>query len=166
MGIMKQQQSWGAKRVRQAGLRCCIFSKRSTQGQMTVELAVSIPAIIAVAVLVFNAMLFLENCAAFDRIAKDAVRVYAAAPAHGQSPADSAALIQGALEESFSADYCNVSVQSASVSWGFTQYTATLRFTPTLFGRAFSGVVFSTVLGPIEHRTQLTVDPYKPGVVL
>ena len=139
---------------------------RSTQGQMTVELAVTIPALIAVAVLVFNAMLFLENCAAFDRLAKDAVRVYTAAPAHGQSAADSAALVQSALQQSFSADYCDVNVQASSVSWGFTRYTATLRFTPTLFGRAFSGVVFSTVLRPLEHSTQLTVDPYKPGVVL
>ena len=140
--------------------------KRRTCGQMTVELAVAIPAFIAVALVVFNAMLFLENCAAFDRLAKDAVRVHASSPAYGQSASDSAALIQASLQESFSADYCEVSVQSASVSWGFMRYTATLRFTPTLFGRPFSGVVFSTVLAPLEHSAQLTVDPYRPGAVL
>ena len=140
--------------------------KRSQRGQMTVELAVFIPAFIAVAVVVFNAMLFLENCAAFDRLAKDAVRVYATAPAYGQSATDSAALIQSSLQDSFSAEYLSVSVQASGAPWGFASYVATLRFTPTLFGRSFSGVVYSTVLRPIEHTTQLTVDPYKPGAVL
>lgn len=139
---------------------------RATRGQMTVELAVGIPVFIAVALVVFNAMLFLENCAAFDRQAKDAVRVYATAPAYGQGIGDSAALIRASLEESFSADYLSVAVYTQGSSLGFTTYTVCLRFTPTLFGRGFSGTVFSVVLAPIEHRTQLTVDPYKPGVVL
>lgn len=143
-----------------------VAERRATKGQMTVELAVGIPVFIAVALVVFNAMLFLENCASFDRHAKDAVRIYAAAPAYGQGASDSAALIRASLEESFSADYLSVAVYMQGSPLGFTTYTACLWFTPTLFGRGFSGTVFSIVLGPIEHTTQLTADPYKPGVVL
>lgn len=148
------------------GVKCSRKRSWATKGQMTVELAVGIPVFIAVALVVFNAMLFLENCAAFDRQAKEAVRVYAAAPAYGQGVGDSAALVQASLEKAFSKDYLSVSVYTQGSPVGFTTYTACLRFTPTLFGRDFSGTVFSVVLAPIEHKTQLTVDPYKPGAVL
>lgn len=148
------------------GIMCARKPNRATKGQMTVELAVGIPVFIAVALVVFNAMLFLENCAAFDRQAKEAVRVYATAPAYGQKAGDSAALIQTHLSALFPEDYINIVVSAQGSPVGFTTYTACLRFTPTLFGRGFSGTVFSVVLAPIEHKTQLTVDPYKPGAVL
>ena len=140
--------------------------KRSCRGQMTVELAVCIPAFIATALLVFNAMLFLENCAAFDRLARDAVRVHAASPAHGQSSAESAALVQASLKASFPQDYLDVAVQASGVSLGFVRYQATLRFRPTLFGRPFSGAVYDVVLRPLEHSTSLVIDPYRPGAAV
>lgn len=49
-------------------------------GQMTVELAVAFPVVVAVAVIAMNALLFLSECAAFDRVARDAVRVHATSP--------------------------------------------------------------------------------------
>ena len=139
---------------------------RRSQGQMTVELAVCIPVLIAVSLVVCNAMLFLENCASFDRLAKDAVRVYAASPAQGQSAADCAALVQESLSKSFSQDYLEVDVQCAGTSGGCMCYSASLRFRPTLFGRSFSGAVYDVFLRPLEHTTQLVLDPYKPGVLL
>lgn len=139
---------------------------RAQCGQMTVELAVCIPVLIAVALVVFNAMLFLENCAAFDRLARDAVRVYAATPAHGQSRSDSAVLVQSQLEEAFSEDYLSVSVQVSDKAPGFVTYTATLQFMPTLFGRHFSGTVFGVSIGVLSHTTQLVIDPYRPGVIV
>lgn len=138
---------------------------RSQRGQMTVELAVCIPVLIAVAFVVFNAMLFLESCAAFDRLARDAVRVYAATPAHGQSPSDSASLVQSQLEEAFSEDYLSVSVQVSDKAPGFATYTATLQFTPTLFGRRFSGTIFGVSIGALSHTTHMVIDPYRSGVI-
>lgn len=48
------------------------------RGQMTVELAVVFPALLAVAVIAVNALLFFSECAAFDRVAREAVRLHAA----------------------------------------------------------------------------------------
>lgn len=139
---------------------------RQTRGQMTVELAVCIPVLIAVALVVCNALLFMENCAAFDRHARDAVRVCAASPAHGQTAAEGAALMQARLAQAFSQDYLSVSVSVSGAPPGFVTYCATLHFTPTLFGRSFSGAVYGLVCGSLEHTTSLTIDPYRPGVVV
>lgn len=43
---------------------------RDERGQMTVELAVMIPVLVAIAVIAMNAMLFFSECAAFDRLAR------------------------------------------------------------------------------------------------
>ncbi|MBQ9067537.1 MAG: hypothetical protein IJ131_00530 [Eggerthellaceae bacterium] len=143
-----------------------LLGARSERGQMTVELAVCIPAVIAVALVVFNAMLFMEHCAAFDRIAKEAVRLCAASPAHGQGPADSEALVRDFLRASFSEGYLDVDVESSSGVLGFAEYKAVLRFTPTLFGRSFSGAVFGVRIGQVSHEVSFTIDPYRPGVVV
>ena len=53
-------------------------------GQMTVELAVALPVLLAVAAIAVNALLFFSECAAFDVASRDAVRIHAASPAYGQ----------------------------------------------------------------------------------
>ena len=71
-------------------MRC----KRFEKGQMTVELAVAMPVLIVVAVIAANALTFFAECAVFDRVAHEAVRVHAAAPAYGQGPGQSCALVE------------------------------------------------------------------------
>ena len=58
-----------------------MMRRRSTRGQMTVQLAVAMPVLIIVAVIAVNALAFFAECAVFDRVAHEAVRVHAAAPA-------------------------------------------------------------------------------------
>ena len=65
---------------------------RKDSGQMTVELAVLTPVVIAVALIVFNLVRFMSPCASFDRISLDAVVAHGIAPAGEQSRA-------GALDE-------------------------------------------------------------------
>ena len=50
---------------------------RRESGQATVELMAALPVMIAIAVIVVNATLFLSDCAAFDRLAHQAVRIHA-----------------------------------------------------------------------------------------
>ena len=57
------------------------FGNRLDQcGQMTVELAVCIPVLLAVVGVAINLMVFLGDCARFDRLAAEAVRLEAASP--------------------------------------------------------------------------------------
>ena len=133
---------------------------------MTVEFVVAFPVMLAIAVIAVNAVLFFSECAAFDRLARQAVCTYAAAPGYGQGTAQAAASAEADLRQQFNRDYLDVSVSSQGHSPGYVRYTATLSFTPTLVGRQFSGSVFGVSITPLRHSTQLTLDPYKPGAIV
>lgn len=142
--------------------------RRDERGQMTIELAVMIPVLVAIAVIAVNAMLFFSECAAFDRLARNAVRVAAASPAYGEGSEQSCAAALAAVEEGMgiaSKDYLEADVAVAGESSGQRRFRATLRFTPTLFGLGLKSSVFGVSLPQLEHSTELVVDVYKPGVL-
>lgn len=137
--------------------------ERALAGQATIELMVALPVLIAIAVIAVNALLFVSECASFDRLARDAVRTYAASPAYGTGATAATSDVQGALEQSFNREYLHVDVRVGGHSPALMRYTATLVFTPTLFGHPFSGSVFGVQMPPLSHDVSLTIDPYKPG---
>ena len=136
------------------------------RGQMTVELAVVFPALLAVAVIAVNALLFFSECAAFDRVAREAVRVHAASPACGQGLEQSCALVSQTVEQAFDRPYVGTRVAVEGTAGGHARFTATIEFSPTLFGLGLKSSVFGVALPHLEHAVSLTVDPYKPGVLL
>lgn len=145
-------------------------------GQMAVELAVLVPACIAVALVVFNLGRFLVACAEFDRVALDA------AVAHGVSPSGSGGLLAGAaevrsaIEDAFS-DTAGASVDVSAEELGvedgaifslgpaLVRYRCTLRLRtwPTVF--SFAGVWLGTPFS-LVHERSIVVDRYCPGVVV
>lgn len=139
---------------------------REEKGQMTVEFVIAFPVMLAIAIITVNAVLFFSECAAFDRLSRQAVCTCAASPGYGQSSAQVAAEVQASLEQQFDRDYLEVSVQVQGKSPGYVRYIATLSFTPTLVGRNFSGSVFGVSITPLTHSTSLTLDPYKPGAIV
>ena len=80
------------------------------RGQMTVELAVVFPALLAVAVIAVNALLFFSECAAFDRVAREAVRLHAASPAYGQGLEQGCAQVAQTVEQAFDRPYLGTRV--------------------------------------------------------
>ena len=82
------------------------------RGQMTVELAAAFPVLIIVAVIAVNALAFFSECAAFDNVFRDAVRVHATSPAAGQGIEQSSALVQTALSAAFDAENETVRVSA------------------------------------------------------
>ena len=142
------------------------YSSVLPNGQMTVELAVVFPMLLVVAVVAMNAVLSFSECAAFDRLVCDAVRVHAASPAYGQSLEQSRALVDDTLDQAFDRSYLEVRVVVEGIQGGYTRFTATLEFSPTLFGLGLRSSVFGVALPRLEHSASMTVDPYKPGVLL
>lgn len=138
----------------------------SEHGQASVELMMALPVMIAVAVIMVNALLFFSDCAAFDRLAHQAVRVHAASPAYGQDAQRSRDLVQSELERSFARDNLEVSVAVESVSGGRLAFDATLEYSPTLFGMSLRTEVFGVRLPGLSHTVSYVVDQYKPGVVI
>ena len=135
-------------------------------GQMTVELAVAMPALIVVAVIAVNACTFFYQCAVFDRIAHEAIRVYAASPAYGEGSGQACASVEQAVRSQLDGQNLDVSVAYAKVGADFDEYRATLGFYPTLFGMGLRSEVFGVSLPRLEHTTSYVVDSYKPGVII
>ena len=141
-------------------------STRVKRGQMTIELAVAMPVLIAVVVIAVNAITFFAECAAFDRVACEAVRVHATAPAYGQGTDASVALIEETVKEQFDRANLQVSVEHGETGADFDEYRVTLAFRPTLFGRGFRSEVFGVSLPQLTHEVKYVVDSYKPGVIV
>lgn len=136
------------------------------RGQMTVELAVVFPVLLVVAVVAVNALLFFSECAAFDRVAREAVRVHATSPAYGQGLEQSRAQVAQTVEQALDQPYLASRVAVEGAAGGHARFTATLEFSPTLFGLGLKSSVFGVALPHLEHAVSLVVDPYKPGVLL
>ena len=139
---------------------------KSEAGQMTVELAVAFPVLIIVAVIAVNACAFLVDCAVFDRVAHEAVRVHATSPAYRQGAAQSCALVEQEVRDAVDADNVEISVTYGSAGHDLQRFTATLQYFPTLFGMGLRSEVFGVALPSLTHSTSYVVDVYKPGVVI
>lgn len=145
------------------------FARKTTtdeSGQMTVEMAVAMPALIVVAVIAVNACTFFYQCAVFDRVAHEAVRVYATSPAYGEGPGQACASVEQAVRSQLDDQNLDVSVAYAKVGADFDEYRVTLGFQPTLFGMGLRSEVFGVSMPQLEHTTSYVVDSYKPGVVV
>lgn len=138
---------------------------RQRSGQMTVELATVLPVALAIMAIVCNGMVFFSECAAFDRVARNAVRLYATVPAYGEAPAQAEENIRQLLQQRFSAPNQTVAVAREDAG-GYSRYTATITFAPTLFGINLRQEVFGVPLPTVSHSASLVVDTYKPGMLL
>lgn len=136
------------------------------QGQAVVEMAIMFPVVLIVAIIAVNALLFISECAEFDRIMRQSVRTYATAPSYGETNSQVNAKIQAALEAEFNEPNISVHVASEGVAFGQTAYKAVLEYTPTLFGVSLQNEVFGVSLLQMRHSAELTIDTYRPGVLL
>lgn len=138
---------------------------RAAAGQMTIELAIAMPVLIIVAVIAVNVLTFFGQCAVFDRVAHEAVRVHAASPAYGQGVDQSCSLIKQDIESVLDASNVTVDVTHGMAGFDFDCFTATLEFNPTLFGLGLRSEVFGVSMPVLTHSTSYVVDVYKPGVI-
>lgn len=146
-------------------VRAATAKARQRSGQMTVELATVLPVALAIMAIVCNGMAFFSECAAFDRLSRNAVRLYATVPAYGEAPAQAEENIRQLLQQRFSAPNQTVAVAREDAG-GYSRYTATITFAPTLFGINLRQEVFGVPLPTVSHSTSLVVDTYKPGMLL
>lgn len=141
----------------------------SESGQMMVELSVMLPVLIIVAVMAVNTATFFSECAAFDRVACNAIRIQAASSAYGQDAADSVSLVEQTIGDAMrlsEKEYLDLAVSVSGRADGKSAFRATLLFSPTLFGMGLKSSIFGVPLPRIEHATELVVEPYRPGMLL
>ena len=140
--------------------------RRKYSGQMTVEFVVAFPAMIAVALVAVNAILFFSECAAFDRAFRSAVCTYAASPAYEQGVSQSCVLVESAVRESIQSENTELSVSSSGAEGGMVTFSGELRFAPTLFGKGKLTGAFGVSFPSLTHEEKIAVSAYKPGLVM
>ena len=133
---------------------------------MTIEFVVVFPVLIAVALVSTNVILFLSECAGFDRQFRQEVARLAPSPSYGQEAGDIASEIQDDLSRDFDRDYLDLSVSASQSTGGLVDYEAELVFSPTLFGHGNLTGAFGVSFPRITHHQSISVDQYKPGVLL
>lgn len=136
------------------------------RGQMTVEFAVAFPVLLAVALIAVNALTFISTCAAFDNTFRHLVCTYGTSLGSGQTTQDATTQVLVCLDDVFGEDNVSVSLESEHAGVGYTTYVATLDFYPTFFGVSFRSSFLGVSLAPLQHQERITVDSYKPGVLL
>ena len=130
------------------------------RGQMTVEAAVVLPVMAAIAFIVVNALIFVGDCTAFDIVARDAIRLQAD---DGYEGAQGAAEVRARIEEGLAMDHEAVEVTCERTGPGHVRYTASTAFSPPFL----QGVsVFGISVPSLEHEVSMTVSPYRKGVVI
>ena len=140
-----------------------MFDKR---GQGTVEFAIAMPVLLAIAAISLNVMVYLGDCASVDRVFHQAVRAYAASPSYGQSVEASCGQIDAVLEASFQREGLSAQVGCEAANGGHLIFTATLDYEPTFFGYALDQAFLGIRLPHATHTNRYAIDVYKPGVVI
>jgi hypothetical protein len=140
-------------------------SARAQRGQMSVELMAVLPVALIIAAIVVNALVFLGDCASFDRLARNAIRTYACSPTYGVQAPQVQSSIREQLEGQVNDGCEQVEVSFEGVGGGLTRYVATLDYAPNLFGLGLRDSVLGVPLPHLRHSTSLVVDAYRPGVV-
>ncbi|MDR0513690.1 MAG: hypothetical protein LBG81_00820 [Coriobacteriaceae bacterium] len=139
---------------------------KERKGQMTVELALAFPVFIVVAAISVNVMMFFSECAAFDRVALDAIRICATGASYGESLGSASCRLDDLIGNTWDKPYLHYESRAEPDILGHTRFTATLEFYPTLFGLDLRPSLFGISLPPIRHSVSLVVDTYKPGVLI
>ena len=154
------------------------MSIKGTDGQMAVELAVTMPVMIVVMVITVDLMVFLGDCARFDRVAPELVRAAVASPAV-DGAGNVAGVVEAGLRESCGGEdrlEFHVSDEGGIYAGGTRggsgtlislvpqphRYRVVLEYTPWPFKRGAFG--FSP--GPLTHEKTYVADPYRFGVVI
>lgn len=144
------------------------------EGQMTVELAVTIPVVLVVALTIYNLGRFVQLCAAFDQVALDAIVSQGVSPPGEQTSLSAVEAIRSVVIEALPGDDFDIQVRVADTSETgnatftmsplFTRYTCALEYRPWPSSFVIAGVPFEAPL-KLRHERTLVVDRFKSGVV-
>ena len=157
------------------GARLCMREERA---QATVEMAVVTPVLLVLALIVYNIMVFAGAVARFDRVVPDIVLAHAVAPGGegDESSIDASATVQAQIQHAMEGYDLQIEVSSEqgktisdgsllSLSGTFRTYTCTMSYEPWPIAPSIAGVPLGTP-AKLSHERAVTIDPWRPGVVM
>lgn len=137
-------------------------SSKHEAGQMVVELCVTMPVVLMVAVVVVDALVFTATASKFDHLSSQAVIAVAGAPAGTQF--DSAQLsseVRDLLVEEMGDSHVQIDV-SASDDGSISEFTCKMSMAPWPLGTG-GQVMDMTIPVLLEHELRFAVRPYVIG---
>lgn len=148
--------------------------------QATVEMVVVVPVLLVLALIVFNLMRFAAAASRFDRVAPDIVIAHgiSTSGAEGAGLDDGGAdFIQSELERAMEGHGVEVDVSYAdaegegdgvavlSLAGALRTYSCTMKYEPWPSGLSIAGVSMGAP-ATLEHVREVTVDPWRSGVLV
>ena len=127
---------------------------------MAVEFAALFPVVFMTAFLALQGMVFAGDCAAFDAVARDAIRQQAD---DGYEGAVGASEVRLRIEEALGFSHVQVSVECQKTELAHVRYTARMEYRPRFLADVS---VFGMRAPALSHEVSLTVSPYRKGVVI
>ena len=156
-------------------VRACLREERA---QATVEMAMITPVLLVLALIVYNVMIFAGAVARFDRVVPDIVLAHAVSPGGegDDSIVDASATVQAQIQDAMEGYELQIEVSSEqgtaatdggllSLSGTFRTYTCTMRYEPWPGSLSIAGFSLGAP-AVLTHERAVTVDPWRPGVVM
>ena len=151
---------------------------REERAQATVEMAVVTPVLLVLALIVYNVMVFASAVARFDRVVPDIVLAHAVAPEGegDESSIDASATVQTQILNAMEGYDLQIEVSSEqgvaasdggllSLSGTFRTYTCTMHYEPWPSSLSIAGLSLGAP-AQLSHERVVTIDPWRPGVVM
>lgn len=151
---------------------------REERAQATDEMAVVTPVLLVLALIVYNVMVFASAVARFDRVVPDIVLAHAVAPGGegDENSADASVTVQTQILNAMEGYDLQIEVSSEqgakasdggllSLSGTFRTYTCTMHYEPWPTSLSIAGVSLGAPT-TLSHERAVTVDPWRPGVVM
>lgn len=147
-----------------------------TRAQATVEMAVVVPVLVVLALIVYNLMAFVAATARFDRVAPDIVLAQGVSQVGGTSSASAAGKVKEQLVRAMEGHAVEIEVTCEEGSRSgegplltlvgpLRTYRCAMRYRPWPSGFSIAGVQMGAP-ELLAHERSMTVDPWKPGVLL
>ena len=147
---------------------------REERAQATVEIAVVTPVLLVLALIVYNVMIYASAVARFDRVVPDIV--LAPSGEGDESSVDASATVRTQILNAMEGYTLQIEVSSEqgaeasdggllSLSGTFRTYTCTMHYEPWPTSLSIAGVPLGAPT-TLSHERAVTVDPWRPGVVM
>lgn len=145
--------------------------------QATVEMAVVVPVMIVMAMIVYNLAVFMAATARFDRVAPDIVLAHGVAPVSDNGEAsEGVSAVATQLEQAMEGYDVEIEVECQSegeqegapllgLVGSLRTYRCVMRYQPWPSGLSIAGVSMGAPVA-LMHERSVTVDPWRPGVIM
>ncbi len=136
------------------------------QGQMAVELCVTMPVALMIVVVILDSLTFAAACARFDQLAPQTIVAVAGSPSGASfNPEECAGAIQQRLSSELASEHLQVEVET-NQDGALCEFVCKAWAAPWPFSAGNASLFGLAVPSLMEHEVKMSVRPYSLGALL